>query len=174
MKKPKIERSTGIVVPGWFGPRPGGGYSGANEELDALVVRASEAVAELTGRDVEIRFNSDRQSGGAFVRGEEGPRIFGIGARYGPLKLPDDFWDLPSRKERDAVWEAAPKGIWLDVLAGRDLLRDPAESYDRREPERKLDDRAYVEFDDLEAAVAWVREHCDLSRLTSKKRRKKA
>lgn len=63
----KITRSKGIEVPGWAGPRPGGGYEGATKELDDAVAKSAEIMSRKYGQDVEIRFNSDRQSGGAFV-----------------------------------------------------------------------------------------------------------
>src|SRR4051812_34690745 len=63
---PTIERSRGVAA----GPyTAGAGYSGATPELDSVVAAAAVLLAEHYGRDVEIRFNTDRQSGGAYVRG---------------------------------------------------------------------------------------------------------
>jgi hypothetical protein len=45
----------------------GGGYNGCAAELDAVVAEAARALAAASGQDVEIRFNSDRESGGAFL-----------------------------------------------------------------------------------------------------------
>lgn len=45
----------------------GGGYVGATEALDATVMRAAEMLREAYGMDVTIRFNSDRESGGAWL-----------------------------------------------------------------------------------------------------------
>jgi hypothetical protein len=49
----------------------GGGYSGADEDLDATVAQAAELLAAAYNMDVTIRFNSDRQSGGAFLKTHE-------------------------------------------------------------------------------------------------------
>jgi hypothetical protein len=45
----------------------GGGVYGITAGLDAVVAEAADALRAAYGRDVEIRFNSDRESGGAFV-----------------------------------------------------------------------------------------------------------
>jgi hypothetical protein len=66
-----IERSTGTPV-GTTGLVAGGGYRGATEALDAVVREAAEALAAAYGSDIEIRFNSDRESGGAWLRTPDG------------------------------------------------------------------------------------------------------
>jgi hypothetical protein len=71
-----IERFTGHAVPlggltglpqGYYG-LPGGGYRGLTDELDLLVMDAARHLVAEYGRDVQIRFNSDRCSGKAFLR----------------------------------------------------------------------------------------------------------
>ena len=62
----QITRSPGIPT-GYMGLVAGGGMTGATEELDAAVQAAAEALAAHYGRDVMIRFNSDRKSGGAWI-----------------------------------------------------------------------------------------------------------
>ena len=77
----KIERSRGIFI-GSMGLRAGGGYSGATSELDAAVQQAAEMLAvAYPGFDIEIRFNSDRRSGGAWLKVGDGAAIgIAIGA----------------------------------------------------------------------------------------------
>lgn len=64
-----IARSTGkpigsgTVVYGMAG----GGYRGLTPELDALVLQGAEALAGAYRMDITVRFNSDRESGGAFL-----------------------------------------------------------------------------------------------------------
>lgn len=68
-----IERSAGIPVRqdlAFYG-MAGGGYSGATAELDALVSRAAEMLRDAYGMDVTIRFNSDRESGSAWLKTHE-------------------------------------------------------------------------------------------------------
>jgi len=67
MSEATITRSTGIHVPDWGGPLPGGGYQGITGELDAVVAQAAAALASAYGQPVVIRFNSDRESGGAWL-----------------------------------------------------------------------------------------------------------
>ncbi len=45
----------------------GGGYEGKTKELDDTVKRNADLLNKIFKRDVEIRFNSDRNSGGAWV-----------------------------------------------------------------------------------------------------------
>jgi hypothetical protein len=69
-----IERSTGIPVMhgGTFYGMAGGGYRGVTAELDQVVADAAAALADWYGADVEIRFNSDRESGGAWLVSADG------------------------------------------------------------------------------------------------------
>lgn len=66
-----ITRSKGINPnrPGiaWAGPWPGGGHTGLTPELDAFVSAAARAMDLAFPPDVEIRFNADRRSGGAWL-----------------------------------------------------------------------------------------------------------
>ena len=61
-----ITRSTGTPIPG-TGLVAGGGYRGLTAELDAVVREAASALVRAYGGDVEIRYNSDRESGGAWL-----------------------------------------------------------------------------------------------------------
>src|SRR5439155_864627 len=82
---PEIRRSTGIdLYPGYLGPRPGGGYSGATQPLDDAVAGNAEALAREYGRDVQIRFNSDRESGGAFIILPESDLELGLTSQLRP------------------------------------------------------------------------------------------
>lgn len=66
-----IERSTGTPIPGTM-LTAGGGYSGITAELDAVVAQAADQLARAYGMDIEIRFNSDRESGGAWLKDAAG------------------------------------------------------------------------------------------------------
>jgi hypothetical protein len=61
-----ITRSTGLPIEG-TGLVAGGGYRGLTEELDAAVREAARELARAYGGDIEIRYNSDRESGGAWL-----------------------------------------------------------------------------------------------------------
>lgn len=61
-----ITRSTGTPIAG-SGLVAGGGYRGITDELDAAVREAARALVRAYGTDVEIRYNSDRESGGAWL-----------------------------------------------------------------------------------------------------------
>lgn len=70
---PTITRSSGIGVGGgWI---VGGGHTGLYESLDEATKAAAEALAAAYDCDVTIRFNSDRRSGGAWLKTHEQDRI---------------------------------------------------------------------------------------------------
>ena len=63
-----ITRSIGIS-PGlpWGGPLPGGGYDGKTKRLDRAVQRFAEWLHRRIAGPVQVRFNSHRLSGGAYI-----------------------------------------------------------------------------------------------------------
>jgi hypothetical protein len=82
-----IERSPGIpaVAGGVCYGLAGGGYQGLTAELDAVVQEAAERLQAAYGMDVVIRFNTNRASGGAWLRTHDHDGIganaeIGIGA----------------------------------------------------------------------------------------------
>jgi hypothetical protein len=78
-----IERSPGVPLGsgGVIYGMAGGGWSGVTAELDDTVMQAAEALASAYGRDIEVRFNSDRESGGAWLVTPDGRNDdVGIGA----------------------------------------------------------------------------------------------
>jgi len=108
-----ITRSSGISpgVP-WAGPLPGGGHDGKTKRLDRAVVRFAEWLRAHLPGPVQIRFNSDRLSGGAFVYpGARGAVTFdtpeiGLTAR---LIMPEHV-----KQEREKAWE---EGNWRRLVS---------------------------------------------------------
>lgn len=73
----RIERSHGIPIHG-SSLRAGGGGRGLTDALDETVEHAAEALSDLyDGAPVMIRFNSDRLSGGAWLKTSEQDYIRG-------------------------------------------------------------------------------------------------
>ncbi len=112
-----ITRSTGIKLgPGmpWGGTPPGGGYDGKTKRLDRAVARFAKWLSERIGGPVQIRFNSHRLSGGAYLSpGRDADAPFdinapeiGVGAR---LVIPADV-----KRRRDRAWA---KGQWRSLPA---------------------------------------------------------
>lgn len=83
-----ITRSTGMQVGMWS---PGGGYSGCTNKLDDYVATAAQLLEQHFQRDIEIRFNSDRKSGGAFFKGL--PFSVGVNATLWNLAESRRFFD---------------------------------------------------------------------------------
>jgi hypothetical protein len=66
---PGITRSGGypVIINGMVAGLAGSGYRGCTAELDAVVAQAAELLAAEYHQSVEIRFNSDRERGGAWL-----------------------------------------------------------------------------------------------------------
>lgn len=79
-----ITRSVEMVIQGYI---VSGGYTGKTNELDNLVQQAAELMQKTFNRNVEIRFNSDHESGGAWLKDNEGSRKIGIGIMLGKSKF---------------------------------------------------------------------------------------
>jgi hypothetical protein len=119
----QITRSKGILVGGF---NPGGGHSGIDATLDALVADAAARLRELCGQAVEIRFNSDRRSGGAFLA--EGPTV-GLSVSQTRLSSlrgfdDEDFSSACSRMGIDP--EGAEIQNVVRVMVDASQLDDPA------------------------------------------------
>ena len=119
-----ITRSLGISpgVP-WGGPLPGGGYDGKTKRLDRAVQRFAEWLHRRIAGPVQVRFNSHRLSGGAFVYPGlaadaeitfDTPEI-GLGAR---LITPASV-----QRRRDRAWDKGegvePAGLGMGGLLDR-------------------------------------------------------
>jgi len=159
-----IERHAGIAVSGFI---VGGGYTGKTEELDATVRRASEMMLAEFNRPIEIRFNSDRHSGGAWLKnslpGFSGNCQLGLCAglaKIRPEGLTDnEWWDMP-RAEREVL----PEEIKIDVVADGSCLKHRA---DRNCLRASGTDYAFNYFASLEDGLEWIRLHVDYRKLTA-------
>jgi hypothetical protein len=138
--KPTITRSVGNVVGGFV---VGGGHSGATAELDTAVDNAAKALRDSFGRDVEIRFNSDRKSGGAWL-------VTHPGHEWGNTWVGITAVQLPSREEaqrsrfasdtqafREYVARCDGK-VHLKVYISGEALRNPFEVMPDRSSRRTL------------------------------------
>jgi len=117
-----ITRSTGIpaTAGGVFYGMAGGGYQGATDELDAVVQEAAEALARAYQMDVTIRFNSDRESGGAWLVTHEQDAIdanaeVGIGASV-VTESSRRRWEQAAKRD-DAMGLHDLARDWRDMLA---------------------------------------------------------
>jgi hypothetical protein len=131
------------ISPGlpWGGPLPGGGYDGKTKRLDRAVQRFAEWLHRRIAGPVQVRFNSHRLSGGAFVYPGldaaaeitfDTPEI-GLGARLitpaSVQRRRDQAWDkgegssLPALEWEDCWTESTP--LSYNLLIYPQYLRDP-------------------------------------------------
>ena len=137
-----ITRAMGIApgVP-WGGPLPGGGYDGTTKRLDRAVQRFAEWLHQRIPGPVQVRFNSHRLSGGAFVYPDAAPDApvtfgtpeIGLSARLitpaSVQRRRDRAWNkgegssLPALEWEDCSTEQTP--LAYNVLIYPQYLRDP-------------------------------------------------
>jgi len=78
----KIERSPGtLVTVGRIPYVVGGGYEGKTKKLDDVVQNEATLLAKYFKRPISIRFNSDRESGGAWIKDNIDSSQVGLNAR---------------------------------------------------------------------------------------------
>jgi F0F1-type ATP synthase delta subunit len=73
-----ITRSAGMTT--GLGYLVGSGYEGKTKEFDNTVTKIAKLLQRIFKHDVEIRFNTDRESGGAFIKDDNFSWHIGIGA----------------------------------------------------------------------------------------------
>jgi hypothetical protein len=154
-----IERSAGL----WTGHGAyfcGDGGRGATDELDALVARGAEMLGALFGRDVEIRFNSDRRSGGGWLKnslkGFAGSCQVGLNGALVKTGWPELIesigYDAACRR-----YDGLPDELHIRTYVKASALRDPTLADSDGMGERY----SSVAHDSLDAAVEWLRANID-------------
>ena len=143
-----ITRSEGIHVPGWHGPRPGGGMTGITDELDKGVAHAADLLRTQFRCDIEIRFNSHRESGGAWIKDGGENCTAGIRAF------------IRTRKHTAKHGAGKPLGgILFSPYAKPEVMKDQVRfsmsSYSVKTPN----------FKTAEECIAWIGKNIDQSRL---------
>ena len=156
ISRSSISRSVGISpgVP-WAGPLPGGGYQGKTRKLDLTVERAAKLLAKAFGRDVEIRFNSHRESGGAFVK--HGGKTWtdqnsAVGITVTLTRPGHRRYDTAN--PRRLLIEAS---IWAGCLRDRAIVTQPGCPWNGDGP--TWGPSARREFRTNRAAIAWLKKN---------------
>lgn len=171
----KVERSAGIpiTIGGRMTPyRAGGGYEGKTPELDAVVAKAAKMLSGAFKRDVEIRFNSDRESGGAWFKnsleGFKGNCQIGLCAGIYKVCPPDwtrdemvdaaldHSWPWSERKLR---YECLPTEIRVSTNVKEDALLDKSLATSGT-PESHY---CWLDHESLEGAIRWLKNNVDFS-----------
>jgi predicted GNAT family acetyltransferase len=143
----QITRSAGIATGiGYY--MVGNGYKGSTKELDDKVVEIADRLTKLYGKNVEIRFNSDRESGGGFIKDDNFSCKIGVGARLAS----SEFISL-TREEKIAFpmenYDKLPKDLILYHVVLDESIRKTGVGTD--------DD-----FNSIEEALEFLKENTDL------------
>lgn len=151
--RPTITRHTGrVCVPG-LPYMYGAGYQGATPELDRLVVRAAKMLWKAYSTDIEIRFNTDRRSGGAWLHSVGKAGGIGLGGGLGkqrPAGLTDEQWWGMDRTE----YYALPDVLYIDTFIDATYC-DPA-IVNEGNPDHRY---AYHEHKTLAAGLRWLKRY---------------
>ncbi len=143
-------RSTGLYT-GYMDCYCGNGYKGLTKELDDTVKREAELLAKTFNRDVEIRFNSDRESGGAWLRnslkGFNGNCQVGLNAGLRAIR-PEGMSDDGFFK----AWRNLPKELYIETYVSASCLKDPSLAKDGTDD----DPKCAVYHKTIEDAIAWL------------------
>jgi hypothetical protein len=123
---------------------------GRTTELDDTVKQAADLLGRQFNRDIEIRFNSDARSGGAWLKnslpGFSGNCQVGLGAGITPKGHTSSF----------------PEGfIYVSTYVSQSALKDKslATWEGGREP------YSYKVYQSLEGALDWLIEHVDTGKI---------
>jgi len=154
-----ITRSGGTVVHGFV---VGGGYEGLTKELDATVAQEAEALSKAFGRDVEIRFNSDRNSGGAWLadslQGFTGNCQVGLTAAL-VTDWPSDM-SLEEYRRRE---HELPKELRISTMVDQSALIDPDTASQGTDARRY----SWRYHETVNSALRWLVANVDKSKLYS-------
>jgi len=163
MTTPTITRHKGkVCVPG-LPFMYGAGYEGATEELDRLVVRAAKMLTKAYGLDVEIRFNTNRRSGGAWLHSVGKAGGIGLGGGLGkqrPNGLTDQQWHEMPRPE----YYGLPDHLYIDTFIDAAYCADPA-IVNEGNPGFRY---AYHEHKTLAAGLRWLKQYAVVPRQEGK------
>jgi len=159
-----ITRSTGLYtgIGAYF---CGNGYEGTTKELDDTVKKQAELLATTFNRDVEIRFNSNQESGGAWLKnsleGFAGNCQVGFNAGIRAIK-PDnmsreDWVHNATRQFRDSQ----PKEIYYATYVSENGLKDPSLCNSGLDDSRYC----YLLHQSIEEGLAWLVANVDTDKI---------
>ncbi len=154
-----ITRSTGLYtgIGAYF---CGNGYEGLTKELDDTVKCEAEYLTTTFKRDVEIRFNSDRESGGAWLKnslkGFEGNCQVGLGAGLRPIR-PEGM----SFEDYHKAWRTLPKELYIDTYVDISVLKDTSLA-NSGSPDP---DYCFLHHKSVDEALAWLVANVDRGKI---------
>lgn len=150
-----ITRCAGIST--GMGFLVGDGYSGKSKELDDIVKKEAEILQELYHKDVEIRFNHDRESGGAWVVDGKLNCSIGLCAAMGNKTLFYMPHDEKAKMPLDEYVRLAENHDMIIFQSNVDI-KNTINSCNESEV-YPTSTSVFKDFDTLEAAVNYLRDN---------------
>lgn len=140
-----ITRSTGITT--GLGYLVGNGYEGETKKLDDGVLKIADLLKKTFNKNIEIRYNSNRKSGGAFVKDTHFSDQIGLGAGLHSSKF-----NAMTTEEKIKLSDAEIENLPRDMILYHAVLADNLAI----NPNRK---DIYKYFKTLKGAYNWLRKH---------------
>lgn len=154
-----ITRSAGLYT-GYGAYFCGNGYEGSTRELDDTVKRGAELLGTTFNRDIEIRFNSDQQSGGAWLKnslkGFAGNCQVGINAGLRAIR-PEGM----SNEDYYKTWRTLPKELYIATYVAKPALKNPNLADSGNENSRYC----YMIHKSVTEALAWLAANVDREKI---------
>jgi hypothetical protein len=161
-----IKRSAGILVVVASIPYiVGGGYEGKTKELDDTVKQEAELLSKTFNRDIEIRFNSDRESGGAgltnSLEGFNGNCQVGLNAGL-YAKTPEGMTrhEFLMNSTRQFI-NNRPKELYIETYVSASCLKNPKLAKDGT----NKDPKCAVYHKTVEDAILWLATNVDKDKI---------
>ena len=148
-----ISRSIGLHT-GYMGVMCGNGYEGLTDELDNTVKQEAELLGQAFNRDVEIRFNSDRESGGAWL--VNSLKGFGSNCQVG-LNAGIALEGHYCHKKLDLAIDS----VYIETYISASCLKDPSLAKDGTDNDPKCD----IYHKTVEDALAWLVANVDTNKI---------
>lgn len=138
-----ITRSPGTST--GLGYLVGSGFEGKTKELDNAVLKNAKLLHKTFGKDIEIRFNTNRESGGAFIKDNEYSCKIGIGASLSSSR----YHSLTDAEKMELSFEESMK-LPKDIILYHAVLDDSLlNRHGKRED-------IYRYFKTLKGAFKWL------------------
>lgn len=144
----KIERCLGTDT--GYGYLAGAGEYGKTQELDDIVVMVARLLKKHFDTNIQIRFNSDQKSGGAFIADHGQSSSIGITAGLANRELYKMPWEQIIEKTQAELDGYAPDFIKVSTCLDRSFLRESSDYV--------LCNHEYRDFNSLEEAMKWILE----------------
>ena len=150
-----ITRSIGGCFQGYI---YGGGYEGKTKELDDIILKAADLMQKAFNTDITIRYNSDRESGGAWIKDNSSSAIIGLNARMAKSQFNNMTTEQKINITTEEYNNLPFDMIVIDTVIEKSVLAN--------ENHVNLCSICCTDHNSLEDGIAWILEVTDTNKVT--------